>query len=226
MTETADTASGGGWRAGLRVGAALGASAFALAISFGALARSAGWTPVQVGVFSVTAFSGSAQFAVLTTLMGGGGIAAAAGAATLMNARYLPMGVAVAPSLRGGVLRRAAEGQAVVDGSWVSSYLGDARFDRGKLLAATAVQWPAWVGGTVIGATLNPSTEFIHRWGLDVIFPVFFLLLLLDALGDGRRRVLVVAVLAGILCAGILLFTPAGLALLAAACASLIVLLP
>jgi predicted branched-subunit amino acid permease len=212
-----------GWRAGLRVGAGLGASTLALAISYGALARAAGWNPLQAGVFSMTAFSGSAQFAVLTTLAGGGGILAAIGAATLMNLRYLPMGVAVANSLKGGVIRRGVEGQAVVDGSWVSSYLGNGRFDRGKLLAATAVQWPAWICGTVIGATLNPSTEFIDRWGLDVIFPVFFLLLLVDAFRAGGRAALV-AVLAAVLGAVIVLFASPGLALLASAAASLIVL--
>jgi len=224
MEESEEQAALGGWRAGLKVGAGLGASSFALAISFGALARAAGWSPFQAGVFSMTAFSGSAQFAVLTTLAGGGGVLAAVLAASLMNLRYLPMGMAVAASLRGGVIRRGVEGQAVVDGSWVSSYLGNARFDRGKLLGATAVQWPAWVGGTLIGATLNPSTEFIDRWGLDVIFPVFFLLLLVDAIRENRGGTLLVAALATVLGAGIVLVASPGLALVASAAASLIVL--
>jgi predicted branched-subunit amino acid permease len=178
---------------------------------------------VQTGAFSLTAFSGSAQFAVLTTLAGGGGILAAIVAATFMNLRYLPMGMAVAHSLKGGVLRRGIEGQGVVDGSWVSSYLGDGRFDRGKLLAATAVQWPAWAAGTIIGAALSPSTEFIDRWGLDVIFPAFFLVLLVDSLRAGRRPV-VIALLATALGAGVVLFASPGIALLAAAAAALVVL--
>ncbi len=222
--DAAITPEAAGWRAGLRTGASLAIGTLALGISYGALSRGAGWDPLQTGVFSMAAFSGSAQFAVLTTLAGGGGLGAAVVAATLMNLRYLPMGMAVARSLKGGPVRRGAEGQAVVDGSWVSSYLGDGRFDRAKLLAATAMQWPAWAAGTIIGATLNPSTEFIHRWGLDVIFPAFFLLLLVDAFRAGGHAVTVAAV-AMVAGAVILSFASPGLALLASAAASLTVLL-
>lgn len=218
-----DREDAGGWRAGVRVGAAFAVSAFALAVTFGTLARAEGWDPVAAIAFSLLAFSGSAQFAVLAVL-GSGGALAAIGSAALMNARFLPMGSAVAASLHGGRWRRGLEGQAVVDGSWAAAYLGDGRFDRGLLLAATAVQWPAWVAGTAVGAYLAPSTDVLERWALDVVFPAFFVLLLLDAVrkaASGRRVALVAAAVA----AGVVLVAPAGVALLASSTAALVVLL-
>ena len=99
---------------------------FVLGISFGVLARSLGWGIVAPIVFSVVAFSGSAQFAVAAVLGGGGGAIAAILAAVLLNARFGPMGVAVASYLKGGPIRRALEGQAVVDASWALASRGGA----------------------------------------------------------------------------------------------------
>jgi predicted branched-subunit amino acid permease len=52
-------------------------------------------------------FAGSAQFAAVSIIAGGGGVGSAVGAAALMNSRFLSMGVALAPSLPGGALKRA-----------------------------------------------------------------------------------------------------------------------
>src|SRR3712207_7859449 len=120
---------------GVYLGGARAALPFALAtvvlgISFGVLARSLGWGVLAPIVFSVIAFSGSAQFAVASVLGSGGGALPAIAAAALLSARFGPMGVAVAPYLKGGPLRRAMEGQAVVDASWALASRGEGRFDR------------------------------------------------------------------------------------------------
>ena len=69
-------------------------------------------------VMSLLVFSGAAQFAALTVLTAGGGAVAAIAAGMLMNGRWLPMGLAVGPFLRGGPLRRAVESIAIVDSSF------------------------------------------------------------------------------------------------------------
>ncbi len=51
---------------------------------------------------SAIVFAGSAQFSAVAILAQGGGAGAAIAAAALMNSRFLPMGVALAPSFRGG----------------------------------------------------------------------------------------------------------------------------
>src|SRR3954451_22323383 len=99
-------------------------------MSFGVLARQAGFSPLQAVETAAIVFAGSAQFAALAVLSGGGSVVAAVAAGTLMNGRFLAMGTALAPSLPGGPLRRAVQGQAVVDSSWALANRGDGSFDR------------------------------------------------------------------------------------------------
>src|SRR3954453_16963869 len=106
-------------RDGVRAGLPLVLPVFAVAVSFGVLARPVlGALPAVV--MSIVVFAGAAQFASLSVLAAGGTAGAAIVAGLLMNARFLPMGFAAAPSLRGGPFARAAQGQAIVDASWGS----------------------------------------------------------------------------------------------------------
>jgi predicted branched-subunit amino acid permease len=217
--------TGGGWRAGFRVGVTLALATAALGISFGAYAALAGWPAVASVVMSTVVFSGSAQFAFVKATADGGGLLVALGAAALMNLRFVPMAAAAARSLRGGRVRRAFEGQTVVDGSWVAAQRADGTTDREMMMGATLVQGLAWVAGTAAGALLVPSADLLYRLGLDVVFPCFFLLLLLEAMRsrpDDRWVALVAAAIAGLA----LLAVPVGVALLLSAAASLVVLIP
>jgi predicted branched-subunit amino acid permease len=104
---SSETERGSGvYLAGARAGLPFALATFVLGISFGVLARSLGWGVVAPIVFSVITFSGSAQFAVAAVLGAGGGALAAIVAAVLLNARFLPMGVAIAPFLKGWRGRR------------------------------------------------------------------------------------------------------------------------
>jgi len=192
-----------------------------LGISFGVLARSLGWGIVAPIVFSVIAFSGSAQFAVAAVLGAGGGALAAILAAVLINARFGPMGVTVAPYLKGGPLRRALEGQAVVDASWALASRGGGRFDREFMIGATLPQAVAWIVGTAIGAVSGNLVGNPERLGLDVIFPTFFLVLLAEELHSGRRAV-AVALIAAVLALTLVPFTPPGVPVIAACAAALL----
>ncbi|GAA0419951.1 AzlC family ABC transporter permease [Streptomyces luteireticuli] len=209
------------FRAGLKVGSGLAAAAFLLAVTFGAVARGQGWGQLAPVLCSLVVFSGSAQFALLATLGAGGGVAAAVTAAALINSRFLPMGIAVAGDLRGGRLRRALEGQAVVDASWAAAHLGGGRFDRWLLFGATVIQWPAWVAGTALGVVLAPDAELLHRLGLDVLTPALFTALLLDEV-RGERANRLPALLGAALAGALVLFLPTGPALIGAAAAALI----
>jgi 4-azaleucine resistance transporter AzlC len=199
----------------MKAGAGLGAATFVLGLTYGALARAVGWGTAVPTVFSAAAFSSSAQFTLLTALGGGGGIVAAVAAATLINARYLPMGVAVSPSLHGGRLRRAVEAQALADASFATAHLGQGRFDRGRLIGATIPQWTGWVTGTIVGVLAAPSGHLLTKLGLDVVFPAFFLILAVEEFRRSRRAV-AAGGLGAVLAAGLLLAVQPGLALLLA----------
>src|ERR671916_1128214 len=141
----------GVYLAGARAGLPFALATFVLGVSFGVLARSLGWGIVAPIVFSIITFSGSAQFAVAAVLGAGGGALAAILAAVLLNARFGPMGVAVAPYLKGGPLRRALEGQAVIDASWALASRGGGPFDPELMVGATAPPGPAWIVATALG---------------------------------------------------------------------------
>lgn len=201
------------FRAGFRAGVGIGVPTFLLGVAFGAVSHAAGWGWLAPIVASLVVFSGSAQFAILTALGGGGGLLTAITAAALINGRFLPMGIAASGSLRGRRLRRAIEGQAVVDASFVMASTGGGRFDRERLIGSTLAQYPAWALGTALGAILGPSPHMIDRLGLDVAFPAFYVMLLWDELGT--RRESWSAVVAGGAIAGLLvLWVPAGVAIL------------
>jgi 4-azaleucine resistance transporter AzlC len=193
---------------------------FVLGVSFGVLARSLGWGTVAPIVFSVIAFSGSAQFAVAAVLGDGGGAFAAVVAAVLLNARFGPMGLAIAPSLKGGPSRRALEGQAVVDASWALASRGGGRFDREFMMGATVPQVAAWIGGTVVGVLGGDFIGDAEKLGLDVIFPAFFLALLAGELDSARSRV--VTLIAAMLALGLTPFAPPGVPVIAACAAALL----
>lgn len=125
--------------------------------------------PVAPIVMSLLVFSGAAQFGATAVLAAGGDAAAAVVAGTLLNARFLPMGVALAPSLGGGVARRAAEGQAIVDASWALAARGGGELDRDLMLGATIPQYPAWVLGTVIGVVGGEAIGDPSTLGLDAL---------------------------------------------------------
>ena len=78
--------------AGVRLGAGPSAAVFVLALTFGAAARSAGWGGVLPLLFSMFAFSGSAQFALLTTLPTGTPVASVASKRADFRARRVTEG--------------------------------------------------------------------------------------------------------------------------------------
>ena len=209
-----------GYRAGLRAGAAFALPTFVLAVSFGVLARQLGWGVVAPIVSSAVVFSGSAQFAIADVLGAGGSAVAAIVAAVLVNARFGVMGVAAASAFRGGRLRRAIEGQATVDASWALANRGGGRFDRQLMIGATLPQYVAWVGGTLIGVVAGDAID-PQALGLDVLFPAFFLGLLIDELRNGRQHVAAAAI-AGVIAVVLIPFTPPGIPIVAACVGALL----
>jgi predicted branched-subunit amino acid permease len=207
-------------RAGVRAGIAPAIAAVLLAISFGVLAQPVMGSVAPI-VMSVVVFAGSAQFAATAVLAAGGGAAAAIAAGILLNLRYVPMGIALAPWLEGGRLRRALTGQAMIDFSWAAASRGGGRFDPPFMVGVTLPSYPCWVIGTALGVFAGNLIDDPQAFGLDALFPAFFLCLLAE--GELRPGPPAVAALAGALIAFALIpLTPAGIPVIAAGAAALI----
>lgn len=189
-------------------------------ISYGLLARSAGFPPLAAVVMSGTTFAGSAQFASASILEAGGAVASAVTAAVLLNARYGPIGVTVAPVIVGGFWRRFLTAQLVVDESWAIAARGDGSFDRGRLIGAGLVLYAAWTSSTAVGALGGEFLGDPNVLGLDAAFPALFLALLWPQVRSAR------AVVASILGAGIAValipVAPPGVPIVAASVACLV----
>lgn len=206
-------------RAGIRRGLPFGAAVFAIAVSFGVLARPVMGSVAPI-VMSILVFSGAAQFGSLAILAAGGSAGAAIAAGLLLNARYLAMGVALAPSLRGRALSRAAFAFPIVDSSWAAASSGDGSFDPWYMVGVTVPQYPGWVLGTIIGVLAGGALGDPRSLGLDALFPAFFVGLLFEEV-RGRRKAAAAGGGAGI-ALGLTPLTPAGLPILAAAAAALV----
>jgi predicted branched-subunit amino acid permease len=207
-------------RDGIRTGIPFGIAAGLVGISFGVVAQPVMGAGAAIAM-SVFVFAGAAQFGAVAVLAQGGSALAAILAGVMLNARFLPMGIAVARSLPGGPLMRALQGQAVVDASWAAAHLGGGRFDRNLLLGATIPQYPAWVLGTVVGALGAGKLGDPKALGLDAVFPAFFLgLLLSEATASPIARV--VAITGAAIALVLTPLLPPGLPILLASAASLL----
>lgn len=207
------------FRAGVRAGVPFALASILLAISFGVLAEPVMGAGASI-LFSTIVFAGSAQFASTAVLDAGGGVATAVVAGILLNARYWPMGVALAPSLRGGWLRRALVGQALIDASWAMANRGGGRFDPVFMVGATSPCFPAWVGGTAIGVFLGDAIGDPEKYGLDALFPAFFLALLVGELRSPRGRG--AAAIGAAVALALTPFAPPGVPILAASVGALL----
>ena len=235
------------WPEGLRASMPLALPIAAVGISFGLLAAPLLGAIPSI-LMSAVVWSGTAQFAALTILTSGGGTALAAGAGLLANTRFLPMGFAIAPSMKEGTLRRLLKGALLADASFVIGNRGGGQFDISAIAWAAPVQYVAWLVGTVVGVVGATAIGEPTRWGLDVLFPVFYLSLLLpelfpEHLQSGGRperreadqassglapkaprnlRPIIVAVLAAVITLALTPIAPSGVPVLVAAAAALL----
>lgn len=220
----------------------------AVGVSFGLLAAPVlGVLPTVV--MSALVWSGTAQFAALSILSAGGGAALAASAGLLSNTRFLPMGFAIAPSMNAPPLRRLLTGALLADASFAIGHRPGGRFDVPAIAWAAPLQYLGWLGGTVAGATGAQAVGDPARLGLDVLFPVFYLSVLIPELRPSTvaghrtadaartpaaddpprrrgRQPLLAAALAAVVTLALTPVAPPGVPVLAAAAVALIGLRP
>ena len=190
-------------------------------ISFGVLAAGTpAFGALAALAMSATTFAGSAQFAAITVLASGGQLLPAVVTAVLLNLRYIPIGISVAPSLHGGRLQRFLQAQLVVDESWAVSARAGGRFDVRVLVVVGLTLYAAWLIGTAVGVITGAALGDPNRLGLDGAFPALFLALLAPQLRN--RRAVGSALLGGAIALVLVPFAPAGLPIIAAASAALI----
>jgi predicted branched-subunit amino acid permease len=203
----------------MRAGLPFALPTLVLGVSFGVVAQPVIGAAAAVAM-SVLVFGGGAQFAALSVLAAGGGALPASVAGLLMNTRFLPMGLAAGPSLPGRALARALQGQALVDAAWAVANRGSGRFDRGILIGAALPQFVGWVVGTVLGVLGGASLAHPERFGLDAIFPAFYLAIVVAEVRSSRA--VAAALLGAAITLALMPIAPPGVPVIAASLAALI----
>lgn len=193
-------------------------------VSYGASTIAAGfpvWMPV---VMAVTVLAGGSELLFFGIVAAGGSPLAAVVAGLLLNARHLPYGLS-APEVFGRGWRRAI-GIHVLNDESVAFATAPGDHDRKRAAywacgIGVALCWPV---GAALGAALGALVPDTAALGLDAVFPVILLALILPALRD-RTTLRPVLVGAG-LAVAVAPFVPAGLPVLIALGALVLALHP
>lgn len=216
MTEQISVSSaegGAGWRPALRAGLLaavplwLGAAPFG--VIYAASAVAAGLSPAQTIAMSLLVFAGASQFTAVGMIAAGAAPAAIVLTALIVNARHLLMAASLMPYLgRLGPWRRLLLAAQLTDETYalaVRRFLdgtGSPAFMAGANLSLYCV----WQLSTVAGVLLGQAIPDPATYGLDLVFPLTFVGLLVPLLRDRASRP--VAALAALLTVGGALLLP------------------
>jgi 4-azaleucine resistance transporter AzlC len=171
---------------------AISLAAFAVGVSFGAIAVAAGLPVWAVFAMSVLVFAGGSQF-MAVGLVAAGNPVAAVFAGLLLNARHLPFGLAVADAVGSGWRRQLLGSHILIDESVAFTMAQSDQAGRRRAYWLTgAALFVTWNVGTVLGVLLGGSVGDTDSLGLDAAFPAGLIALLLPSLRDRDTRTVAV----------------------------------
>jgi 4-azaleucine resistance transporter AzlC len=177
------------FRRGFLAMAPLWAGVVPFAIAFGVLARAAGYSALETQALSLFVFAGAAQVATVTLTAAGATATAIIITAILLNLRHVLYGL----SLAGYISREHEPPRPLlaflltdeVYGLAVREYL-QGRGSRRFLLGAGLSLYLSFNLGTLAGILLGSALPNPAGIGLDFIFPLTFLVLLVPLLRSPR----------------------------------------
>ena len=193
-------------------------------ISFGALAVASGLDFWQTQVLSLFMFSGGSQFAVIGLAAAGASgpsIITAAGLLGIRNGLYaVRMSAVVGP----GFLKRLVAGQWTIDESTaVSIAQTDPKAERVGFWLTGAAIYVGWNSMTALGAVIGDALGDPRAWGLDAAAAAAFVALLWPRIQ--ARQPIAIAAVAAVVTIFAVPSTPAGVPILIAAAAGLLMAL-
>ncbi len=171
---------------------------------FGALyamqSRLAGLTYLETQAMSLFVFAGASQFTAVTLVYNGAGVLSIVLTTLIVNLRHMLLAASIAPYLENASLaRRAFLAFQLTDESYALSIR---RFQEGTgstafLLGTNLSIYVCWQLSTALGYVIGEAVPDPARFGLDLIFPLTFLGLLMPLLHN--RPAWAAAISAGVL---------------------------
>ncbi len=206
----------------LRNAAGIGVATGAYALSFGAVATTAGLSVLQTCALSLAMFTGASQYALVGVVGSGGGALAAAATAVLLGTRNAFYGLRLASLLGVRGPRRLLAAQLVIDESTAMSLGHDScRANRLGFWATGVSVYVLWNLGTLVGALGAHALANPRAVGLDAAAPAAFLALLAPRIRT--RSALAVAIVAAAIAMASVPFLPIGGPVLVAALVAIVV---
>jgi branched chain amino acid efflux pump len=191
----------------------IGIASGAYALSFGAIATTAGLSLIQTVSLSVLMFTGASQFALVGVLGAGGSVWAGAATAALLGSRNALYGLRLSGLLNVRGLRRFTAAHFVIDETTAMAIAREDEHEARFAFWATGVAiFTLWNLGTLIGALATHAMSNPKVLGLDAAPPAAFLALLAPRLRS--REPIAIALAAGLVALVVLPFVPAGIPLL------------
>jgi 4-azaleucine resistance transporter AzlC len=185
--------------AGIAAGARLAVPAMPVmalfSAAFGAFAAQKGLSLVEAALMSTLMFAGASQFvaaeiwahpmtaAVIVTLVV---------VTATVNLRFFLIGASLRPWLGSLPAWRIYPALAVLtEPGWLLAlrYRAEGGSDAAILLGSGFVLWLVWIAGTVGGYLVGSLVAEPQRYGLDLIMPVFFIVLLVPMWRGARAAV-------------------------------------
>lgn len=191
------------------------------ALVFGMSARAGGWSVVETQALSMLLFAGSAQLAVLSLAAGGAAGATIVVVVALLNLRHVLYGMALARWLpRDEPPARPLLAALVTDESFglATREAVAGRPSAAFLWGSSVTLYALFAIFTLVGALLGNRIPDPSGLGLDIVFPLTFLALLLVVVRGWRDWL--VAALSGALVVALRQVTDGGTALLGATVAA------
>src|SRR4030081_156450 len=194
----------------------IGIASGAYALSFGAIATTAGLSLLQTVILSVLMFTGASQFALVGVVGAGGSVWAGAMTAALLGSRNALYGLRLSSLLDLRGWRRPAAAHFVIDETTAMAIGQEEQpLSRYAFWATGLLLFVFWNTGTLIGALATHALPDPKAFGLDAAPPAAFLALLAPRLR--AREPIAIALAAGVIALVLLPFVPPGVPLLAVA---------
>lgn len=166
------------WRAGIAAITPVGIAAIPIGLLFGALCSAKGLSVLEAGLMSLLVFAGGAQFAAIELWTSPLPIGALVFSTLLINARHVLMGASLTPKT--GLfspLQRYLGFHFMTDETWA---LAERRAVATPLtpaywFALATILPSAWVGSTLVGATVGSLLGDPRSVGADFAFTALFI---------------------------------------------------
>ncbi len=184
-----------GFNLGMRLALPVAPAMVAFGLAVGATAARKGLTLIDSVLMNLLVYGGASQLVAMEIWPQHFTLAAITSLAivcAVINARFILITASLHPWLGPLPAWQVYPAlQIVVEPNWLIAmrYRGEGGSDAGVFLGSCVLLWIAWMGASTAGYLLGAQISDPRRYGIDLVMPLFFSIMLVP-LWRGKRRAL------------------------------------